>query len=200
MSIFNLKRKRNQKVRNKAGGEAFRQDPRVALASLLLTSFAEDQFYRKGKQTFKELEALLKEVDPQFAAKAAVFTRREYGMRSITHVMAGQLAALASGQEWAKGFYEKIVRRPDDMLEIMAYYQSLGNKHLTNAMKKGFAKAFDHFDDYQLAKYRRENKAIRLVDMVNLVHPVPTQRNAKALQLLVDGKLKSQNTWENKVA
>ena len=85
-------------------------------------------------------------MDPLFAAKAAVFARREYGMRSITHVLAGHLAKHSAGQEWAKEFYNQIIRRPDDMLEITAYYKAKGGNNLPNAMKKGFARAFDKFD------------------------------------------------------
>jgi 60 kDa SS-A/Ro ribonucleoprotein len=44
-------------------------------------------------------------------------------------------------------------------------------------MKKGFAKAIGKFDGYQLAKYKAENKALKLIDVVNLVHPKPTAKN-----------------------
>lgn len=198
MGLFNKIAKSKTTV-NRAGGEAYTQSPELELASILLTSFAQDQFYRSAKATFKELNALLAKVDPLFAAKASVFARQEYGMRSITHVMAAELAAYASGQAWAKSYYSRIVRRPDDMLEILAYYRSKGGKHLPNAMKKGFAKAFDHFDSYQLAKYRGERKGVKLVDVVNLIHPKPTERNAKALQALVSGTLRSKETWESKL-
>lgn len=200
MSIFNFKIKRKpQTTVNLAGGEAFVQSPEMKLASMLLTSFAQDQFHRSAKDTFKDLVALLSEVDPLFAAKAAVFARTEYGMRSITHVLAAELVAYASGKDWAKNFYQKIVHRPDDMLEIAAYFKGLGGKTLPNAMKKGFAAAFDKFDGYQLAKYRGEDKAVKLVDLVNIVHPLPTQNNAVALQALVDGTLRNSETWESKL-
>ena len=142
MARFNkTSAKKRKKVMNKAGGQAFAQSPEMQLASLLLTSFAQDQFYRSGKQTFAELSKLVKKVDPLFAAKAAIFARREYGMRSITHVLAAELAPHVAGNEWGKRFYDKIVYRPDDMLEIMAYYYANKSKKLPNAMKKGFAKA-----------------------------------------------------------
>jgi 60 kDa SS-A/Ro ribonucleoprotein len=199
MALFNLKRTRKGKVLNKAGGQAYAQTPELALASMLLTSFAQDQYYRDAKTTFDELVALLPKVDAEFAAKAAIYARQEYGMRSITHVLAAELAAYASGQEWAKRFYDRVVARPDDMLEIATYYKAKGGKNLPNAMKKGFASAFDRFDGYQLAKYRNDNKALKLVDLVNLVRPVPTQRNAKALQQLVAGTLRNTKTWEAKL-
>jgi len=184
---------------NKAGGEAYVQSPEMQLASILLTSFAQDQFYRSSKQTFGELIALLEKVDPLFAAQAAVYARNEFGMRSITHVLAAELASHLSGKPWAKDFYREIVRRPDDMLEIMAYFYSKGAKTLPNAMKKGFAASFDKFDSYQLAKYRGEQKSVKLIDAVNLIHPSPTSRNAEALGKLVKGELKSSDTWESKL-
>lgn len=199
MALFNKTIPRKQKTINRAGGQAYVQNPKMQLASLLLTSFAQDQYYRSAKDTFKDLSKNLSKVDPLFAAKAGVYARNEFGMRSITHVLAGELAAYVSGQVWAKDFYNKIVYRPDDMLEIAAYYKGKGGKTLPNAMKKGFAKAFDRFDGYQLAKYRGEGKAVKLIDMVNLVHPIPTQRNAKALQALVDGTLRNTATWEAKL-
>lgn len=201
MALFNktFKKNKNPKTINRAGGQAFKQSPKMHLASLLLTSFAQDQYYRKAEGQFNDLIALLAQVEPRFAAQAAIYARTQFGMRSMTHVLAGELAGYASGQSWAKDFYRQIVYRPDDMLEIAAYYKSLGGKTLPNAMKKGFAKAFDKFDGYQLAKYRGEGKAVKLIDMVNMVHPIPTQKNAQALQALVDGTLKNTETWEAKL-
>ncbi|MGK0390572.1 MAG: 60 kDa SS-A/Ro ribonucleoprotein [Maribacter sp.] len=184
---------------NLAGGEAYKQSPKMQLASIMLTSFAQDQFYRNAKDTFKDLVKLLAQVDPKFAAQAAIYARTKFNMRSITHVLAAELAAYASGQTWSKEFYAQIVSRPDDMLEIVAYYFNKGGKTIPNAMKKGFAAAFDKFDGYQIAKYRGENREVKLVDLVNLIHPVPTQRNAKALQELVNGTLRNTNTWEAKL-
>ncbi len=199
MSLFNFKKKTNKRTKNLAGGEAFVQTPKMQLASIMLTSFAQDQFYRKANTTFDELVKLLAKVDPLFAAKAAIYARTKFNMRSITHVLAAEISAYASGQPWAKEFYNKVVSRPDDMLEIVAYYFNKGGKTMPNAMKKGFAKAFDKFDGYQLAKYRGENKDVKLIDLVNLVHPMPTQRNAKALEALVNGTLRNTNTWEAKL-
>ncbi|MCP4440754.1 MAG: TROVE domain-containing protein [Aureispira sp.] len=200
MALFNkVSKKKSKKTKNLAGGQAYKMSAEMKLASMLLTSFAQDQYYRSAKDTFKDLVNTLPQVDPEFAAKAAIFARTEYGMRSITHVLAAELAAYASGKAWSKSFYDKVIFRPDDMLEIMAYYYAKGGKTLPNAMKKGFAKSFDRFDAYQLAKYRGNSKSVKLIDVVNLVHPKPTGRNEKALKNLVDDELRSQNTWEAKL-
>lgn len=196
MSLFNKIKPSPKTVANLAGGTAYAQTPQMQLVSMLLTSFAQDQFYRSAQNTFDGIAQLLPQVDSRFAAQTALYARHQYGMRSITHVLASELAAHASGQAWSKTFYDRIVRRPDDMTEIAAYYFSKGGKTLPNAMKKGFASAFGRFDAYQLAKYRGEQKTVKLVDLVNLVRPVPNERNALALKQLVADQLKSDSTWE----
>ena len=199
MSKFNTKTVGTSKTTNVAGGDAYKQTPELELVSILLTSFVQDQFYRSAGDTMNRISELLSKVNPKFAAKAAVYARNEFKMRSITHVLAGELAKHVSGQPWAKNFYKEIARRPDDMTEIVSYYLSKGNKKLPNSLKKGFAKAFDNFDAYQLAKYKQEGKDVSLVDLVNMVHPVPVEKNAKALEDLVNGVLKSTDTWEAKM-
>ena len=190
------------KTTNLAGGEAHKASNELALVSLLLTSFVSNQFYRTTDQSLEELKKLIKSMkNKEFIAKSAIFARDEFGMRSITHALAGELASELTGKEWGKTFYEKVITRVDDMTEIMSYY--LANKtdknhpKFPNSLKKGFAKAFDKFDAYQLAKYKGENKEVKLVDVVNLVHPVPTERNKEALNSLVNGALKNTKTWES---
>jgi hypothetical protein len=202
MSRFNKNKMDTSLTVNRAGGSAYTRSAEHRLVSLLLTNFLTDQFYRSANQSMQELETLLKQVDPLFAAKAAVYARNEFGMRSISHAVAAGLASRVAGTDWGRRFYDRIVRRPDDMLEITAAFLARedSGKNLTNAMKKGFAASFDRFDGYQLAKYRGEGKQVKLIDLVNLVRPVPTKRNAQALQELVNGTLKNRDTWESKLS
>jgi hypothetical protein len=194
MSRFNNP-KHGTKTVNKAGGEAYKQSPEMALISLLVTNFANEQYYRSSDESFQELEGLINICPKDFVAKAGVYARTKFGMRSITHVLAAHVADSIAGEPWAKSFFEKIIYRVDDMIEIMA----LRDGKITHAMEKGFAKAFDKFDGYQLAKYRNEGKAWKLVDVVNLVHPKPNEKNAEALARLVEDKLRSQDTWESEI-
>lgn len=179
MSRFNEKSKGGKTVTtNLAGGKAYKQSAKLELVSLLLTSFVQDQFYRKSDDSLKRLTALLNQVDPKFAAKAAIFARTKFGMRSISHATAAELAKHISGQEWGKDFYNKVIYRPDDMTETLSYYfGNLKAKSVPNSLKKGFAKAFERFDAYQLSKYREDDKEVSLIDVVNLVSPVRSEKN-----------------------
>lgn len=202
MGKFNaVKQPKSTKTINLAGGEAYSKTAELELVSILLTSFTQDQFYRSGNDTMKKLTELLGKVDPKFAAKAAIYARNEFGMRSITHVLSVEIAKYISGKDWGKKFFQEIIHRPDDMTEIIAcYFGKNKGKALPNSLKKGFAKAFDKFDGYQIAKYRAEGKDVSLVDVVNLVHPKAIEKNKIALDELINGTLKSTDTWEAKLS
>lgn len=197
MSRFNTAAAGTKTV-NLAGGEAYSQTPELELVSILLTSFANDTFYRSANDTFERLKTLVAGCDKLFVAKAAVYARTQFGMRSISHVVASELAKHIGGETWAKDFYSAVVYRPDDMMEILSYHTSKNGK-VTNSMKKGIAKAFDKFGKYELAKYRGEGKGFKLVDVVNLVHPVASEKNKEAIEALIKGELKSFDTWETEL-
>jgi len=205
MSRFN-KQTPKQKTHNLAGGRAYKESTKLELASLLLTSFVTDKFYStadKQMDRVRELVGGLK--DKTFAAKAAIYARTKFNMRSISHVVAGELfrqnpTAPTHGQVWAKNFIRKVVVRPDDATEILSYFEnSVMDKSVPAQLKKGLALALGKFDEYGLAKYRGENKDISMVDLVNYVHPKPTAKNAKALKGLVEDTLRNKKTWEAKM-
>ena len=200
MTRFNKKTVAVTKTINRAGGAAFTQTPELELVSLLLTSFVKDKFYETADSQLNRLETLVDSLkDKKFAGQAAVYARTQFGMRSITHALIGELVAKVKGQEWTKNAVNKAIYRPDDMTEMAAYYLTKYGKPIPNSLKKGIREAFGKFDAYELSKYRGENKAVKLIDLVNLVRPKPVKDNKTALKQLVEGELKNEKTWETKL-
>ena len=120
MAKFNIKTESRQEATNLAGGRAYAESPELEFASLLLTSFVQDQFYGKESDTLERVSELLdKGVAPEFAAKAAVYARDQFNMRSISHVVGAELAYRVKNSEWMRPFIRKVVLRVDDMLEIL---------------------------------------------------------------------------------
>ena len=118
-------------------------------------------------------------------------------LRSITHVLAAELVHVVKGEEWTKSFLNAVIRRPDDAIEIVAYYLAVFGKTLPNSLKKGVSLAMGKFDEYQLAKYKGKG-ALKLVDVMRLCHFKPTEGNRAAIEKLVKGTLVSTKTWEAK--
>lgn len=181
---------------NFAGGRAFAQTAKLEFVSILLTTFLEDEFYRTEKHTTARIRELITKVnDPRFVAKAALYARNTHGMRSVSHLVAGELAKSVKGQSWTKHFYAEVVRRPDDVMETLGYYLAVYGRPIPNSLKKGLGAALGRFDEYQLAKYRRDHGVFKLVDAVNLVRP----KSSAALSKLVRDELAPAETWETKL-
>lgn len=195
MTRFNTK-SLSSSAKNLAGGNAYATTNRFELLSILFTSFLKDQFYRSSNDTTQRIKDLVAKEDPLFAAKAALYARNTLGMRSVSHLVAAEIARSASGKPWAKRFYQALVHRPDDMTETLACYMHSYGKPVPNAMKKGFAKALEGLNEYKLAKYRMEGNDLSMVDVVNLVHPKATE----ALTKLMKGELKNTDTWEARLS
>lgn len=181
---------------NFEGGHAFTQTAKLELVSVMLTTFLQDEFYRTEKQTMAKLRELIVKVgDPRFVAKAALYVRHQHGMRSVSHLVAGELAKSVKGASWTKHFYAQVVRRPDDAMETLAYYLAVHGRPVPNSLKKGLGAALARFDEHQVAKYRRDHGDFKMVDAVNLVRPKATT----ALSKLVKGELAPAQTWEAKL-
>lgn len=211
MSKYNTKvTSASSEVVTKQGGTGLKFKPEMELVGLLATGL-EGKFYEKENERETRLVQLIKEVgkkDPELVAKALVYARTVMGQRSVTHVGAVASISVLSGNPLATRFFGKrdrkenkggIIFRLDDMLEIISYY-FLRNpgKPLPNSIKRGFKIALESADAYELAKYQGKGKSVSLVDLVNLVHPKPTEKMQETFKLLMKGELKQFNTAEDK--
>jgi len=203
MSKFNVPKPAAPKFQNAAGGISFVLDSKIDLVIRLLSWFCNDGAYVSKEQQQQEIRALIQAIpDKQFVAKAAIFARTQWGMRSVSHLVTGELfRAGISKEPWARSFVDAVVERVDDMTEILAYWMSIafiknakGRTKIPNAMLRGFRDAFGRFDTYQLGKYQAKSRSVSLVDLMRLVHPVPSPRNEEGLRKLVQGTLEADGT------
>ena len=197
MSKFNKKSEGMKPTEiNEMGAAAFKLNDKEELVSTVMTTFLHDSYYEKEREIVNRIIDKLDKVDPLFAAKLAIYARNDGNMRSVTHLIAAYIVRSAAGTEWAKRFYNKIVVRPDDMSEILSCYGNLNEMELTNkslrkipnAIKKGFKEALERLDAYQIDKYKMNSRQVKLIDLVNLLHPTPTQKNEEAYKRLMNGE------------
>ena len=199
-----------QEVVNAQGGQSIKFVPEMELVGLLASGL-DGRFYETESEREIRLINVIKEVgkkDPELVAKALVYARTVMGQRSVTHVGAVAALSVLSGSPLASRFFTKrdkkenrggIIFRLDDMLEIVAYYFLRNvDKPLPNSIKRGFKRVLETADAYELAKYQGKGKAISMVDIVNLVHPHPSEKMQETFKKLMKGELKQFNTAEDK--
>lgn len=189
MSKFNATKTKTVPTEiNEMGEKSYKLNAKEELVATCLTTFLQSSYYESENEIVNRIKKAAKEVDEEFIAKLAIYLREDANMRSVTHLLAGELASRLSGKEYGARFYKKVSVRPDDMSEILAYYFSKGNKKIANAMKRGFKAKLESMDPYLIDKYKMKNKNISLIDLVNLVHPKPTQVNTEAYKRLIKGE------------
>lgn len=200
MSKFNS----SQTIRttNRSGHAAYSMPDKQKLVTQVLTSFFnEKKFYGDNSA---EMQTTIKKViaqDPKFVANLAVFARREFNMRSVSHVLVAHLAHEVAGKPYTRDVVKAVSLRGDDVTEIMACYLSIFGKPIPNALKKGIADTLQGFDEYTLAKYKGEGKTVKMRDLLCLCRPTP--KNAAQSDLwkrLLNDELKTPYTWETQLS
>lgn len=211
MARYNVKAKPTVlPVVNHEGGKGYQYDSKSELVAMLATGL-DNKYYEKLGERETRLSDVIADVaktDKTFVAKALVYARTVMGQRTVTHFGAVELAKALAGDGLGAKFFSKrarkanaggIIYRLDDMLEIAACYQARNpGKQLSNAIKKGFKAALEAADEYELAKYQAKNRDLSLVDIVNLVHPKPSEKMTPVFAKLMKGELKQFNTVEDK--
>lgn len=215
MSKFNSTKESNTLTINKAGGKAYKESTKLEVATMLITAYlAGDKYYETEKQMIARLEQLYETLhgeDKQFLAKASIYARKEFRLRSISHLCS---AIIAEGvvtdkysledKKWVENYFAQVILRTDDLTETVSAYKSRPNAYksakgriqLPNVMKRGLSRAIANYDEYKLAKYKAEGKETSLMDVIRMIHAKVTKFNREALGKLVKGLLKNVSTWE----
>jgi hypothetical protein len=156
----------------------------------------EGEFYEDGESIASRIESLCQYVEPHDIWALAYEARTRFNLRHAPLLLLKCLLKKHAGSI-ASDAISEVVSRPDETCELLSMYWKDGRKPLPNQLKKGLARAFTKFDRYQLAKYNRTDRAIKLRDVLFLCHPTPRDaEQAETWKMLVDGTLPSPDTWE----
>jgi hypothetical protein len=193
---------RTIKTTNKSGHAAYRMADKSKLVSQVLTSFFNEAKFYGDNST--ELQETIKRViakEPEFVAKLAVYARREFNMRTVSHVLAAHLAHEPAGKPFAKNVVKAICLRGDDATEVLACYLDLFGKPIPNALRKGLADVLRGFNEYTMAKYKGTGNAVKMRDLLCLCRPTPTNTaQAEMWKRCLENKLQIPYTWETELS
>lgn len=134
------------------------------------------------------------DADPEAALREAVRLRQEEYIRVTPQVILVRAAHhdAVRGSGLVRQYAPDIVQRADEPATGLAYQMARYGKPIPNALKRAWRDALERYSDYELAKYRLENRAVKTVDVVNVVHP-----KSEAVDKLVNGQLTvTERTWE----
>lgn len=183
-------------VFNHEGAKASHVKPIEELRRTVLACMLwEKGFYESGEAVADRIKRLVKEAPPHDVAALAIEAREKQHLRHVPLLLVRELARYPSRFSVAETLC-RIIQRADELAEFLALYWAEGKKPLAKQVKKGLACAFEKFNEYQLAKYNRDN-AVKLRDVLFMVHAKPRDEEQAALwKRLAEGSLATPDTWE----
>lgn len=166
--------------------------------SVLSCLLWESTFYESGKSISDRIVNLSGQCDPEFVAQLAVEARTEHNLRHVSLLLLKALFPV--GGKLTENAIYNVINRPDEMAELISMYWKDGKKPLPNALKRGLARAFTKFEEYQLSKWNKDYQ-IKLRDVMFLVHPKPKDsEQEKVFKKLANKELSPPNTWESRMS
>ena len=200
MARLNIPR---QPIHTHEGATAKHINPEQQLRrSVMACLLWEKQFYENGEDIADRIISLIPHVAPQKVADMAIEAREKMKLRHIPLLIVREMARLSTKvngvahRDLVKETLARVIQRPDEITEFLAIYWKEGKCPLASQIKKGLAKAFPKFDQYQLSKYNRPDK-IKLRDALFLSHAKPKDKEQEVLwKRLVDNTLQPPDTWE----
>lgn len=200
MSKFN--QNNTIKTVNSEGHAAYAMSDKSKLVTQVLTSFFdESKFYGDNSADMQKTIVNVIKQDPEFVSKLAVFARRVFNMRSVSHVLTAYLAHENEGKSYVRDTIKGVALRGDDLTEIMAFYLATFGKPISNALKKGVNDVIVGFDEYTLAKYKGSGKAVKMRDLLCLCRPTPkNDEQASTFKRCLENTLETPLTWETELS
>lgn len=197
------------------GGIAFGDmTPEQALRRSVMSCLLwEDEFYEDGQSVASRIASAARQVPAQKLAEIAVEARTQFNLRHVPLQLLAVLAQTGRGSRLVQDTIAQTIERADELTEFLAVYAKLNGvapnalkPKLSNQVRKGVARAFLKFDEYQLAKYDRAGP-IRLQHVIDLCHckPHDVTRRGKTVTAeeinalwgrLANDELKTPDTWE----
>lgn len=203
---YNEKLRCDDLTTNHEGAIAWRMTPEWELYTTVVTTMGtEDKYYEGGEDRVRRIADLVWKVEPVFVAQLAIYAREAMHLRSVPLLLLVELARCHHGDNLVSKAVSRTVQRADEITELLMCYQwRTGRKDLTglsSQLRKGLAESFNHFDEYQFAKYNRTDRKVTLRDALLLVHPKPKdEHQAEIFRKILSDTLETPYTWETELS
>jgi TROVE domain-containing protein len=164
--------------------------------SVLACMLWEREFYEDGVVIAERIAKLVPKVNAKAVAALAVEARTAMKLRHAPLLLVREMARHKEHRSLVADTLVQVIQRADELAEFVAIYWKDGKAPLSAQVKKGLARAFRKFDEYQLAKYDRSGP-VRLRDVLFLCHAKPRDPEQAAIwKRLIEGTLATPDTWE----
>ncbi|MBS1796507.1 MAG: TROVE domain-containing protein [Acidobacteria bacterium] len=165
---------------NEAGGNAYKLEPKAALAQYAATGCFSHTFYADAAAQLDKVLALARELDAEFVAKTAVYAREKGFMKD----MPALLVAVLSTRD--KALFERVFARVIDNGKMLRNFVQImrsgavGRKSLGSLPKRKVREWFESRPAENIFK-QSVGASPSFADILKMVHPKPGEPEKEAL-------------------
>jgi hypothetical protein len=170
----------------------------------------EDTFYEDGQTIGERIHAevadcLKQKGGADLVANIAFEARTKFKLRHAPLWLAVALARANTPESRAvmSGVLRHVIQRADELGEFVAMFWKANGKRvmLPSQVKAGLSAALQKFDEYKVSKYANRDSAVKLRDVLFLIHAKPKDEAQAALwKQLADKQLTAPDTWERNLS
>lgn len=165
---------------NEAGGRAYKRTPKQALAQLVSTGCFNDTFYANGGEQMEKVLELCQEVEPEFIARAALYSRQKATMKDMPAFLCAVLSIRSPGL--LAEVFDRVINNPKMLRNFVQIMRSgaAGRKSLGTLPKRLIKQWLEKRSGEQLFM-GSIGQSPSLRDIIRMVHPRPTTKQREAL-------------------
>lgn len=213
--------KKSIPILTEGGAKAVKINAELQLRRLVMANMLfENNFYVDGKTVANNIVDIIPKVKPEIVANIAIEAREKMKLRHVPLFIVREMARLDSHKHLVSKTLERVIQRADEITEFLAIYNKEKKQPISSQVKKGLAKAFQKFNEYNFAKYNRDSN-YTLKDALFLTHAKPSKeqfsgksKKEKAISKnnysrgevrrhtnslfskIIENKLETPETWE----
>jgi 60 kDa SS-A/Ro ribonucleoprotein len=172
---------------NQAGGAAYAYGPEAKLAQLAATGTLADGFYSSAESQLSDVVLAAKDVDPEWVAKCAVYSRQSGAMKDMPALLAAYLTM--ADPDLSVLVFKRVIdnsRMLRTFVQIMRSGQ-VGRASLGSRPKRLVREWLEQASMAQLMQAATGNDP-SLADVVKMVHPAPSSAERRAFYGWLIGK------------
>lgn len=172
---------------NEAGGLAYRMSNKQALAQYAAVGCLNGTFYASGEEQLAAVLKLCGEVEPEFIAKTALYSRTKGYMKDMPALLLAVLSVKEPGL--MAEVFERVIDSPKMLRTFVQIVRSgvVGRKSLGSLPKRMILQWLESRSDVQLFLGSVGNEP-SLADIVKMVHPKPSTLSRQALYAWLIGR------------
>lgn len=172
---------------NQAGGSAYAYGPEAKLAQLAATGTLADGFYSSAETQLADVVLAAKDVDPDWVAKCAVYSRQSGAMKDMPALLAAYLTM--ADPDLSVRVFKRVIdngRMLRTFVQIMRSGQ-VGRASLGSRPKRLVREWLEQASMAQLMRAATGSDP-SLADIVKMVHPAPASAERRAFYGWLIGK------------